>query len=151
MDAETLKAEVFEPVANRVKGRAESLKHVRRFKRSGIEAWFKVEAVAALGDCVEKLQNKGPDLRLREVSVELKAATDFEPPYILGGLRFGTPCLFLGSSDDISVSVERLMKLLTEKGSRMLAHETFSDGQYDWIVGLIVPADYDPDATATRP
>ena len=45
MDAEILKADVFEPVANRVKGNAESLMHVRRFKYSGIEGWFKVEAV----------------------------------------------------------------------------------------------------------
>jgi hypothetical protein len=66
MDTEILIAEVFEPVADRVKRKAESLKHLRRFERCGIEGWFKVEAVAALGLRVKKIQNEGPDLLLRD-------------------------------------------------------------------------------------
>ena len=41
----------------------------------GIEGWFKVEVVAALGDRVQRLCNKGPDLELGDdnstVMVEL--------------------------------------------------------------------------------
>jgi hypothetical protein len=90
MDVDILKAEIFEPVANRIKDEAESLRQVRRFKCSGIEGWFKVEAVAALGKRVEGLQNRGPDLRLLDVCIELKAATDCNTVYILKGLRYGT-------------------------------------------------------------
>jgi hypothetical protein len=145
MDAETLKLEVFEPVANRVKGKRESLKHVRRFERSGIEGWFKVEAVAALGDRVVALQNKGPDLRLCDVCVELKAATDCNTSYILGKPRYRCPVLFLGSSDKISACMERL-----KKDSQEVSYETFSDGKHEWVVGLIIPADYDLDATGGK-
>jgi hypothetical protein len=146
MDTEILIAEVFEPVADRVKRKAESLKHLRRFERCGIEGWFKVEAVAALGLRVKKIQNEGPDLLLRDGYIELKAATDCNTSYILEALtKFpNTPCLFLGSSDNIRIHacVERLKKGL-DNGSRMVAHETFSDenGKDCWIVGLIVPAD----------
>ena len=147
MDTEILKAEVFDPVAERLKRKAESLKHVRKRERSGIEGWLKVEAVAALGDRVVALQNKGPDLQLRvrgrDVCVELKAATDCNTSYILGGLRkYGAPVLFLGSTDKVTACVERL-----KKGSTIVAHETF---ERCWIVGLIIPADYDMDAACSR-
>jgi hypothetical protein len=153
MDTEILKAEVFEPVAERLKDKAESLKPVRKWERSGIEGWLKVEAVATLGDRVVALQNKGPDLLLRvrgcDVCVELKAATDCNTSYILGGLRkYGTPVLFLGSSDNIWACVERFNK---DKGSRLIAHEIFpevADEKHKWIVGLVIPTDYDWAGTA---
>ncbi|MEK7711211.1 MAG: hypothetical protein AAB341_04870 [Planctomycetota bacterium] len=69
--------DVFEPVALRIESRRDSLKGLHRLpsKNMGIEGWFKVEVVAALGDRVQRLCNKGPDLELGDdnstVMVEL--------------------------------------------------------------------------------
>jgi hypothetical protein len=66
-DADTLfflKKEVFVPVTERVKDRRDSLLHITRFPRSGIEGWLKVETARALGVRVKKLHNNGPDLQL---------------------------------------------------------------------------------------
>jgi len=40
-----LKTEVFEPVVSRVIERRDSLSNVKRFQRTGIEGWLKVEIV----------------------------------------------------------------------------------------------------------
>jgi len=61
-----LRTEVFLPVVARVKERAESLGNVKRFPRTGIEGWFKVEIVAVLGKKVRSLRNKGPDLVIED-------------------------------------------------------------------------------------
>ena len=137
-----LKQEVFDLIAERVKDRRDSLLHIARFPRLGIEGWLKVEAVRALSDRVEKILNTGPDLQLADgVFIELKGATDCNPSYILGGLIFKTEpryrrlaCLFLGSGNSISTCMAKL-----ELGSRVLAYERFSAGTHEWVVGLIVP------------
>lgn len=54
-----LRSVVFTPVLARVKMRAESLREVKRFPRTGIEGWLKVEVVAALGrESAEALQRR---------------------------------------------------------------------------------------------
>jgi hypothetical protein len=101
-----------------------------------------VEAVRALGDFVQILQNRGPDLGLADdCFIELKGATDCNPSWILDGLKYQTDplyrrlaCLFIGSGSNISACVERL-----KQDSRVVAYEKFSIGTDDWIVGLIVP------------
>jgi hypothetical protein len=137
-----LKEKVFGPVAERVKEKRDSLSRLTRFSRSGIEGWLKVETACALGDCVKKFLNNGPDLKLAdELFIELKGATDCNTSYILGGLKYAAQlqyrriaCLFLGSANDISACIRRL-----ELGSRIVAYEKFSVGKDEWIVGLIVP------------
>jgi hypothetical protein len=135
-----LKEKVFGPVAKRVMDRADSLLRIARFPLTGIEGWLKVEAVRALGDLVQKLQNRGPDLGLvGDRFIELKGATDCNPSWILGGLKYQTDyprlaCLFIGSGSNIPACVERL-----KQDSRVVAYETFSIGTDNWIVGLIVP------------
>jgi len=130
-----LRNDVFLPVLAQMRERAESLRNIKRFPRTGIEAWFKVEIVAVLGNKVKALRNKGPDLEFEDgTKVELKAATDFNKSYfILEPIRkYGVPCLFLGdgtglpeftpaSSDDFEV----------------VGWEVFSDGE--WIIGLVKP------------
>jgi hypothetical protein len=73
-----LRQDIFQPVVARVAKRQDSLADIMRFSYSGIEGWFKVEIVAALGDKVHKLQNKRADLKLWDgTEVEIKAATNF--------------------------------------------------------------------------
>jgi hypothetical protein len=139
-----LKEQLFDPVAKRLMSRDDSLMEVSRFPRTGIEGWLKVEAVAALGDYVEKLQNEGPDRLLRDgFRVELKAATDCNPTWILEGLKkYPTEplgCLFMGSGMNISSCMERLQGC-----SRIVAHEIFRVGMHRWIIGLIVRRDHRP-------
>lgn len=131
-----LKRDLFLPVATRVRDRADSLREIRRFARSGIEGWFKVEVVPSLGDRVQALQNKGPDLLLSTGDqVELKAATDLNPPYLRdGAVKYGTPCLFLGDARDPA-----RIGQLSDSGVRLVAYEVFSDGANAWVVGLLAP------------
>lgn len=131
-----LKADVFEPVAKRIKSRSDSLSSVKKFSRSGIEAWLKVEAVAALDGKIKALQNHGPDLLLTgKVEIELKGATDLSPAWIVGSaLKYGCPCLFLG--DGQQQNVERL---LADTRVSTLAYEIFSDGVNPWVIGIIAP------------
>ena len=137
-----LKEMIFDPVAERVKDRRDSLLSIARFPRLGIEGWLKVEATRALLDRVQKILNNGPDFQLDDdLFVELKGATDCNSTYILGGLKYGTlppyqrlACLFLGSGKNISASVDRL-----KRNSNVVAHEIFSVGTDQWIIGLIVP------------
>ena len=140
-----LREKVFAPVATRVRGRADSLLHIARFPRTGIEGWLKVEAVWALAEIglSAKPQNNGPDLQLGDdLFVELKGATDCNRIWILDGLRtYQTDpryrrlaCLFIGSGSNISAAVD-----YWNANARVVAHERFSVGTDEWIVGLIAP------------
>lgn len=132
-----IKADVFLPVAKRLRDRADSLREMRRFPRSGIEAWLKVEVVAALGQKVAALQNKGPDILLSTgEQIELKAATDLNPQYIReGATKYNTPCIFLGDGRD----PKRISQIAGE-GVRLVAYDVFSDGANEWVVAMVAPA-----------
>jgi hypothetical protein len=147
-----LREKVFVPVAERVKDRRDSLSGAARFLNSGIEGWLKVEAARALGDRVKKFCNTGPDLQLADdFFIELKGATNCSSYWILGGLKYSTQpqyrcvaCLFLGDggATRISACVEEL-----HRRSTVVAHETFSAGTGEWIIGLIASrAGTEPDA-----
>jgi len=132
-----LKMEVFDPVAKRIIERSDSLKVARKFSRSGIEGWLKVEAAAALNEKVLAFQNRGPDLLLEgNLQVELKAATDLNPAWIVkeGVLKYGCPCLFLGDGQQSKID-----RIRTDARSILLAYEVFSDGQNPWVIGIIAP------------
>ena len=79
--------EIFFVVSNRIKMKRDSLRPIKKFPTSGIEGWLKVEVVASLERtryAVKKLNNKGPDLLLENnMMIELKAATDFNVPFII--------------------------------------------------------------------
>jgi hypothetical protein len=128
---------ILSRIASKVRERVDSLDHVFRFKRSGIEAWFKVEVVAALGDLVVSLNNKGPDLTLSNgMMIELKGATDFNPSYLRdGALKDKVPCLFLGNGEE-----ERNVNRLKSMTSIHVVGLEFIKGHYKWVVGCIVPA-----------
>jgi hypothetical protein len=69
-------------VLEQMKMRADSLREVKRFGRCGIEGWFKVEVVAALGKRVWQICGRGPDLLLNDgtdagAGLELKAERNF--------------------------------------------------------------------------
>jgi hypothetical protein len=136
-----LKHDVFELVAARIKLRADSLQNIKRFPRTGIEGWFKVEIIAALGKTIRTLNNKGPDLTLDDsttdgMEVEIKAATDFNPSWcFLEPVRkYSCPTLFLCDGSDPK-------KLSYKLGDDMeiVAYKVFSDGKNDWLVGLVKP------------
>ncbi len=135
-----LRSEVFEPVLARMKQRVQSLRGIKRFKRTGIEAWFKVEVVAALGKKVKALRNKGPDLDFADpdTRVELKAATDFNKSWhILQPIRkYGVPCLFLGDGTGRSG-----FSAASSDDFEVVGFEIVSDGTPDgeWIIGLVKP------------
>jgi hypothetical protein len=127
-------------VGKRVQERVDSIDPMFRFLRTGIEAWFKVETVAALdliGDKVISLNNKGPDLTLAGgLLIELKGATDFNPIYLMyGALKDGVPCLFLGSGENRR-NIEQLNSM---SQIRVIGYE-FPKGIHTWAVGCIVPA-----------
>ena len=137
-----LREDVFIPVAIRIKARSDSLQEFRRFWAAGIEGWFKVEVVAALGEKVKALQNKGPDLLLKDdIEMELKAATDFH----LGWFKkySGIPVLFIAGGamnldEDSKETQKRLEKL---KGvGEIIGLEFFGDGRNTWIIGMVIPS-----------
>jgi len=129
-----LKRDLFLPVAKRLRDRADSLREMRRFPRSGIEGWLKVEVVAALGEKVTKLQNKGPDIVLSTGDkVELKAATNLEPRYLRdGSTKYNTSCIFLGDGRD-----PMRVAQIAGNGVKLVAYEVFSDGFNEWVVGIV--------------
>ncbi len=105
-----LKRCLYLPVAKRLRERADSLRQMRRFPRSGIEGWLKVEVVAALGEKVTTLQNKGPDICLSTGErVELKAATNLDRT--CGAVRENTTRLASSSvTDETRSSSPRLVE-----------------------------------------
>lgn len=131
-----LEKDIFKPVAERIRKRADSLKNIKKFPRTGIEGWFKVEIIAALDQRVCRLQNKGPDLLLDDdTEIEIKAATDFNKVYLFDPIRkYGCPCLFLGDGR----KPESLTENVTEH-FEIVAYEIISDGMNDWLLGLIKP------------
>lgn len=131
---------ILAAVAGRVQKHVDSIDSVFRFERTGIEAWFKVETVAALdeiGEQVVSLNNKGPDMTLTGgLQIELKAATDFNPSYLRdGSLKDSAPCLFLGSGENAS-NIDRLKAM---NQIRVIGLE-YARGIHTWAVGCIVPA-----------
>ena len=130
-------SDIFIPVAIHLEQRADSLRGVKRFPRTGLVGWFKVEVFAALGNKIQAFQNRGPDLLLESRSeIELRAATDFNPSYLReGSLKYGVPCLFLADGSNHS---ERRAKLDDDK-SELVAYRVFPEGEDEWIVGLIFP------------
>jgi hypothetical protein len=129
-----LEREVFLFVARRIRSRADSLRALKRFPRSGIEGWLKVQVVAALGSLVKRLQNKGLDLLLASgVEIELRAATDLNIPRLSAGASVA-PCLFVGEGSD-----ESRIASFQKHGVDLLAHQFFSDGAEQWVLGLLRP------------
>ena len=136
-----LRNDVFAPVLARMKARAESLGYVKHFPRTGIEGWFKVEVVAALGKKVLALQNKGPDLVIEDgtqsgMKLELKAATNFDRAWFLDAIRkYGTPCLFLGDGTGRTG-----FKAAAKDNFEVVGAEVFLDKSGGkWIMGLVKP------------
>lgn len=129
--------EILKKVARRIRDRADSLKPMKRFARSGIEGWLKVETVAALQGEVKSLQNKGPDVILKgEIPIELKAATNFEAGWVAdGALKHDCPCLFLGDG----AKHDRIADLLADRGVELVGYEVFSDGETEWVLGIVKP------------
>lgn len=131
-----LKQDVFMPVVEQVKKRSDSLRNIKRFPKSGIEGWFKVEIVAALGNMVTSVNNKGPDLTLMDGKhVEVKAATNFETNYCVGPVeKYDCPSLFLGDATGHT-------KLTANPNVKfeIVGLEVFSDGNSDWVVRMVKP------------
>jgi hypothetical protein len=146
-----LRSVVFAPVLARMKKRAGDLRNVKWFPRTGIEAWLKVQVVAALGERVRKLCNEGLDLLLDDgtdagTGLELKAATDFNRAYFLEPLtKYGIPCLFLGDG-----SRHERFPTSDHDDFEVIGYEVFSDGEGQWVVGLVNPRQ-SQDATARTP
>lgn len=132
---------ILSAISKRVQQRVDSIDSVFKFQHTGIEAWFKVEFIATLvsmGEEVVGLKNIGPDIILSkdELQIELKAATDFNPSYFRdGALKYGVPCLFLGSGENLK-KIERL-KAMSQ--IRVIGME-YPKGLYTWVIGCIVPA-----------
>ena len=145
-----LKNDVFLPVFKRLNNRKESLRHLKRFlgRRRGIEAWLKVEIVAALGEMVDDFRGRGADLLMRDGGkIELKAATDFNPRDIVkeGAEKHKAPCLFLADGRN---DTPRHKQLLDNRIARfqdldmnLIDHRILNCGNNNkWIIGLIEPA-----------
>ena len=132
-----LRQAVFRPVATRVRARADSLTNIMRFANSGIEGWFKVEIVAALGDKVEKVQNKGADLRLTDgTCIEIKAATNFSKAWCITDpiRKYGGPVMFLAGGGD----PEKLQRA-KDNSFEIVGCEGFSVGAHHWLIGMVKP------------
>jgi len=137
-----LPREIVAMVGERIRRRKESLRHVKGYKNSGIQGWFKVETIAALRDYVKEVRDKGPDLVLEihenKMGIELVAASDSNPFNIkLRTTQFKTLCLFLGDGSD----KERIEELLSDRDVEVVTHETFRDDGNRWIIGLVKPSE----------
>ena len=131
-----LKSDIFYPVVERIRQRVDSLRKIKRFKRVGIEGWFKV--VAALGEKIEAIKSRGLDLLLKDgTKIELKAATDLHKGFFINPIRkyeYQASCLFLGDGTNPNI--------LTKNSSddiEIVAYEVISDEIGDWIIGLVKP------------
>lgn len=130
-----LKLDIFVPVLKRIICRVESLRSIKRFQKTGIEGWFKVEIVAALDTRIQSLNNKGPDILFDDnTELEIKAATDFNKSYFINDpiQKYGCPCLFLGDGTKRSILEEKL-----DENIGIVAYEIISDGENDWLLGLV--------------
>lgn len=140
MESEITQNEVFALVLNRIKEKTDSLIHLKNNLGSlGLEGWFKVEVVAALGNtkyAVKKLNNLGPDVELvTGTKIELKADNGFYlTSYKNGALKYNCLCLFL----TIGSNTKQIIKLKSDR-SLSLTYETFSDGENEWMIGLVKP------------
>jgi hypothetical protein len=130
----------FAPIAKHLKDHVARLEPLFEHKSTGNENWLKSEAVYALkvaGMPIRSMHGKGPDLCLYDGSfVELKSGIDWNVKYVLNGLKYQTPCLFLmgGPSRGAAKFVEQL-----ERQSRLLGCERFSFDTGEWVLGLIAP------------
>jgi len=131
-----LKNDVFAPVLARVKKRRALLRNMKRFPNSGIEGWFKVEIIAVLGDRVEALKNKGPDLLLKDgTKVELKAGTNFSRAWFVEPIRkYDVPCLFLGDGTG-----QTEFPITSRDDFEVVGCQVFSDGSGEWMISLLKP------------
>jgi len=117
------------------------LRNIKRFPRTGIEGWFKVEIVAALGKAIRSINNKGPDITLEDGSdegmkIEIKAATDFNPTWcFIDPIRkYGCPSLFLADGSD-----PKKLSYKLEDDMEIVAFEVISDCVNDWLIGIVRP------------
>jgi len=131
-----LKEDVFLPVVERVKERKESLRNMKRFSRSGIEGWFKVEIVAALGNKIKSIKNEGPDFTLEDgTDIKIKAATNFVRNYYVAAVKeYGCPCLFLLDGTNLPK-----LPFDPKTGVELIGSEIVRDGDDNWIVGMVKP------------
>lgn len=132
-----LRQDIFQPVSARVRKRADSLTNIMCFVNSGIEGWFKVEIVAALGDKIQKLQNKRADLRLTDgTEIEIKAATNFSKYWCITDpvQKYGEPVMFLAGGAD----PEKLRRA-KDDSFEIVACEGFSTGMHQWLIGMVKP------------
>jgi len=132
-----LRQDIFQPVVARIAKRTDSLTNIMRFANSGIEEWFKVEIVAALGDKVDKLQNIGTDLKLQDgTEVEIKAATNFSKDWCITQpvQKYGQPVLFLAGG----ASPEKLQRV-RDDSFEIVACDGFSAGIQHWLIGMVKP------------
>lgn len=129
--------DILNPVISRILDKRDSLKDIKKFEKTGVEGWLKVEVVAALKNKVAELQNKGPDLLLKDdTAIVLKAGTDFNPAYFIeGSLKYNCPCIFLGDADNH----KRIAELTSNSGIKIVGYKMFNDGMSDWIIGMIRP------------
>ncbi len=135
-----LTQDFFAPIATHVKEHIARLEPLFGYRGAGNEAWLKSEAVYALkmaGTPIKGMHGKGPDLCLYDGSfVELKSGSNWDVKYVLNGLKYQTPCLFLFGGPNSGAA-----KFLEQLGrqSRILACERFSFETGEWILGLIAP------------
>lgn len=129
---------VFEDVARRVEERSNSLgglKLLAEKQHVGVEGWLKVEACAALGDRVNRINREGADLDLASGErLELKGSTDWPVgDHIKAAKEHRAPALFLCR---VTTNGDRTGEYV-QKGFEVVAKHFFSDGDVDWAVGLI--------------
>jgi hypothetical protein len=133
-----LKQDVFQPVVTRIAERKDSLRAIMRFANVGIEGWFKVEIVAALGEKVFSLNNKGPDLTLKDrTNIEIKAATNFGINWcVIDPIKkYGSPVLFLADGSDPN----KYKFTNRDDTFEVIGCELVSDGANNWLLGMAKP------------
>ena len=131
-----LMRDVFQPVFLRITERRDSLREVKRLTNVGIEGWFKVEIVAALGERVSKLNNKGPDLTLKDqTKIEIKAATNFAKSWcVIDPIKkYGFPVLFLADGSDTEKFTD------ADDAFEVIGCEVVFDGANSWLLGMAKP------------
>lgn len=150
--------DVFAHVADRVNAKRDYLPQFHGFKNQGLEGWFTVQAILALGERVERIQlNNGPDLVLRDaaavIEVELKAASDLNPSWVLRDAKkyLSRPnfagCVFLGDGTDEG----KMDSLCSDEEVQLYTHRRFHDGTGWWLIGLFTPREsLPPIASLTR-
>jgi len=135
MNSSTLN-EIFTAVKTRIAERMDSLNGLKVLNNKiSFEGWLKVEAINALNQRVDRIQNKGSDLKLNDGSkIELKASMDLIHKgyfYQEKDIKYVDPVLLIAGGD-----IDRLKRFACKYDMTIIGCETLNNSM---VIAIVTP------------